>query len=112
MWMLQPRNYMQAMRPNWYNVAYRRTGAYKGMGALGQGQCPGSPGCPGYVDPYNNLSTLMQGVLSGQNTIITTDAFNQLTAASVTHPSASTSTPWLLYGVIALVALGIMGARR
>ena len=104
-WMLQPRNYMQAMRPNWYNVAYRRTGAYKGMGALGQGQCPGTPGCPGYVDPQQSFSAIVQGLYSGQYAITTPDG------TGVSHPPAS-SQPWLLYGVIALVALGIMGARR
>ena len=35
-WTLQPRSYMQAIRPNLYNLAYRRTGAYKGLGWLGQ----------------------------------------------------------------------------
>lgn len=33
-WMLQPKNYLQAVRPNLYNVAYRRVGTYKGMGRL------------------------------------------------------------------------------
>jgi hypothetical protein len=33
-WILQPHNYTQAIRPNYYRVAYRRTGAYKGMGVM------------------------------------------------------------------------------
>ena len=33
-WMLQPKSYTQIARPNLYNVAYRRVGAYKGMGRL------------------------------------------------------------------------------
>ena len=33
-YMLQPKNYTQIARPNLYNVAYRRVGAYKGMGRL------------------------------------------------------------------------------
>jgi hypothetical protein len=33
-WLLQPKNYTQIARPNLYNVAYRRVGAYKGMGRL------------------------------------------------------------------------------
>jgi hypothetical protein len=33
-YMLQPKNYVQIARPNLYNVAYRRVGAYKGMGRL------------------------------------------------------------------------------
>lgn len=32
--MLQPKSYNQISRPNLYNVAYRRVGAYKGMGRL------------------------------------------------------------------------------
>jgi hypothetical protein len=35
-WSLQPHNYTQAIRPNDYRVAYRRTGAYKGMGQESQ----------------------------------------------------------------------------
>lgn len=35
-WMLQPHNYSQLIRPNLYRVDYRRVGAYKGMGGLGQ----------------------------------------------------------------------------
>ena len=31
--LLQPHNWGQAIRPNLYNVDYRRVGAYKGMGA-------------------------------------------------------------------------------
>ena len=34
-YMLQPHNYTQIVRPNLYNVAYKRTGAYKGMGRMG-----------------------------------------------------------------------------
>lgn len=33
-YMLQPKSYTQIARPNLYNVAYRRVGAYKGMGRL------------------------------------------------------------------------------
>ena len=33
-WTLQPRSYMQVIRPNFYDVSYRRTGAYKGMGQV------------------------------------------------------------------------------
>lgn len=36
-WTLQPKSFYQAIRPNFYTVAYRRSGAYKGMGSLGQG---------------------------------------------------------------------------
>ena len=33
-YLMSPANYTQTMRPNLYNVAYRRVGAYKGMGRL------------------------------------------------------------------------------
>lgn len=35
-WMLQPHAYTQVIRPNLYRVDYKRVGAYKGMGGLGQ----------------------------------------------------------------------------
>lgn len=121
-WTLQPRSYMQAIRPNLYNIAYRRTGAYKGMGSLGQeppdlsAACPGTPGCPGYVDPYQNLSTLTEGVLSGQNVIVSADAYSQMLKAGLTQPATiSTLTkwmPWILGGVLVVVFLGIGGRRR
>lgn len=119
-WTLQPRSYMQAIRPNFYDIAYGRTGAYKGMGWLGQGDattpitggtCPGSPGCPGYVDPYQNLSTAMEGVLTGQNVFMTTGAFNQLTQASVSQPL---STPKWVIPAFALIGIYFVlsGGRR
>lgn len=109
-WTLKPRSYYQAMRPNLYDLAYRRTGAYKGMGWLGQ-SCPGDPSCPGYVDPYQNLSTLTEGVLSGQNVLVSTSAYNQLLNASATQP-ASTTPSWVLYGLAAALVLGMIGAGR
>jgi hypothetical protein len=54
-WMLQPHSYTQIIRPNLYNVAYRRVGAYKGMGGLGQGCTdPTNPACvnPAGTDIY------------------------------------------------------------
>lgn len=33
-WMLQPHNYTQTLRPNFYNIAYGRVGTYKGMGLI------------------------------------------------------------------------------
>jgi hypothetical protein len=38
-------------------MAYRR----KGMGQL---NCPGDPGCPGYVSPSQNVSELLSGGMS------------------------------------------------
>jgi len=40
MYMLQPHNWTQSLRPNYYRVAYRRTGAYKGMGQADTGTIP------------------------------------------------------------------------
>ena len=119
-WTLQPRSWMQVIRPNLYNLAYRRTGAYKGMGALGQPElaqtgapCPMSPGCPGYVDPYQNLSTAMEGVLTGQNVFMTTDAYNQLLRSSATATPAPVTNylPWIL-GIGLLLVLAAGGGRR
>lgn len=144
-WTLQPRSYMQAIRPNFYSVAYKRNGAYKGMGWLGQAvvqgdqapitasttpvtggicpgapgcpefqtaPCPGTPGCPGYTDPYQNLKTLIEGVLAGENSLISTGALTQLTRASVTQPSAT--TPKWVIPVFAAIAIyfALTGGRR
>ena len=35
-YMLQPKNWLMAIRPNWYNVSYLRNGAYMGMGRINQ----------------------------------------------------------------------------
>ena len=133
-WTLQPRSYMQAIRPNFYSVAYKRNGAYKGMGWLGQepsgfwldgaptplsvpgqvtgGSCPSSPGCPGYVNPDQNLSTAMEGVLAGQNVFMTTGAFNQLTGASVAAHPASTTPAWVVPAIAAIaIFFALTGGR-
>jgi len=122
-WTLQPRNYMQAIRPNLYNLAYRRTGVYKGMGWLGQasidpgvvpgpGMCPGSPGCPGWVSPDQNLATLMEGVQNGQYTIISGDVYNQLLRASASQ-STSTTPKWLIPILVGIGAFTLFaGGRR
>lgn len=133
-WTLQPRSYMQSIRPNFYSVAYKRNAAYKGMGWLGQDSttpitggmcpgtagcpgtltapCPGSPGCPGYVDPGQNLSTLTEGVLAGDYSLISTGALNQLTQASVTQP-ASTTPKWVIPAFAAMaVYFALTGGGR
>ena len=62
--MLQPHDYRQALGPNGYNVAYQRTGVYKGMykgmGALGQVCC--DPECTqiGPCLPYYGVPTSPQ----------------------------------------------------
>jgi hypothetical protein len=59
-YMLQPKNYIEIGRPNLYNVAYRRVGAYKGMGRLNPtnyldiGRQPNRIG--GTTGQYNTLS--------------------------------------------------------
>ena|SRR5215471_8122953 len=55
-WMLQPRNWGQVIRPNLYNVDYRRVGAYKGMGAfMGRGLGQAQPD-PMPADWYTQLT--------------------------------------------------------
>lgn len=62
-WMLQPHNYTQVIRPNLYNVDYRRVGAYKGMGGLngfGAATCdPTDPLCGLSADWYSQLTGAM-----------------------------------------------------
>lgn len=59
-YMLNPANYTQTMRPNLYNMAYRRIGAYKGMGRLHPSNYLEIGGRPnrigGTTGQYNTLS--------------------------------------------------------
>ena len=74
--------------------------------------CPGDPGCPGYIDPYQNLSNLMQGVLSGQNVIVSSDAYKQMQQAGATATPGPTLQQWMpliLGGVAVVVVLGVLG---
>ena len=50
-WMLQPHNYTQALRPNLYNVSYRRTGTYKGLGRWRHGMGQATSTICGSCDP-------------------------------------------------------------
>ena len=90
-WMLRPYSYAQAIRPNLYNVAYGRTGSYKGMGAA----------CDVLTDPTCGISSLQQTEL-------------MQTVPDATLPSSAiVSTPvspwvWIGAGVLLLV----MVARR
>lgn len=103
-WMLQPHNYFQAKAPNWYNVGYRRTAMYKGMGGLGQQMgplysCPDgtqvfSPAnCPGGT-PAAAISTDPLGLQQMQAEI---DALFGYTGAGQV-PATVNYTPWLLLG--------------
>lgn len=108
-WMLQPHNYAQATQRNLYNVAYRRTGTYKGVGMRGLGQsmgpmyvCPDgtqvfSPAnCPGGT-PDSAVSTDPLGLQQIQAEI---DALFGYTGAGQALPSSTgiNWTPYLLLG--------------
>lgn len=132
-WMLQPKMYTQIARPNFYNVAYRRTATYKGMGrGMGRGPVTGSyntfSGQLEYLPP--GFSGLGQDTSTGPST---TDLWNlPLIGPYTSSPTATaaalqpapqplqttqTFTQWFQqYGVyvavgVAVVAL-LAGGRR
>lgn len=95
-WMLQPKNYTQIARPNLYNVAYRRVGAYKGMGRLHPtnyleiGVRPNRIG--GTTGQYNTLSgqlMLLPPSLRGLGQNLSTDPGFQAAWQSVSFPTTT-----------------------
>ena len=128
-WMLQPHSYSQIIRPNLYNVAYKRVGTYKGMGRdvsigpayyphsipnkwglyrRGLGQCtdPTNPACvsPSGTDIYQIGSG---GQLLAQSQYIgSAPSGYTLTPTTNTTTTLTNLLPWILGGVlvIALVA--------
>jgi hypothetical protein len=107
-WMLQPHNYGQALSRNLYNVGYRRTATYKGMGALGL-NCPGDPGCYGYVppDPGAPVDPVVAQLAQMQAEI---DALFGYTGAGQAPAPTVNYTPWLILGGGLLLVM--MTSRR
>lgn len=109
--MLQPKNYSQVIPRNYYNVAYRNTGVYKGMGQDPL-NCPGQPGCWGYT-PAVPVPQGTDAALAQVQAEI--DALYGYTGAG--QATTPTSTSWiqqygvyLALGAVALILL--MGGRR
>lgn len=103
-WTLQPKSWMQVIRPNLYDIAYRRTGAYKGMGALGQSIMPGD----GMDTSLLNLP--MTGTYTA-NPLQTSATF----APAVPNPVLlwfQQNTTLAVIGGIAILALLAGGRRR
>lgn len=97
-WMLQPKSFYQAMRPNFYTVAYRRSGAYKGMGSLGQAS--------------TDTSTLFNLPLVGPYTVGSPAAFQNapgllpVPAGTTVTPDLTQYTPWIIvFGLVVLLAM-------
>lgn len=104
-WMLQPKSFYQAMRPNFYTVAYRRSGAYKGMGSLGQDSTTTIMSSGGYFGVPTEVGT-------GGSTVVAVNPFGlDLPATTPTQP-ASTTPPWLIPGLLGVLALALVGGRR
>lgn len=103
-WFLQPANYTQVGKRNLYNVAYRRVGTYKGMGALGQGLCPGDPSCPGYVAPPSSTPDVQQQIADVWSSI-----FGMQTQAAT--PSSGSGWMPLIAGGLLLFVL-FSGGRK
>ena len=96
------------------NTGLRRYRPMRGVSGMGQAplNCPGDPACPGYIDPYQNLATLTEGVLSGQNVIVSTEAYNQMLRAGATATPGATLkqwTPLIIGGLAVVVLMGMLG---
>ena len=107
-WMLQPRNYSQDIPRNYYNLAYRNTGVYKGLGQTLD--CPGQPGCPGYTPgvptPQGGDATLAQ--IQAE-----IDALFGYTGAGQPPASPSFMQQYGVYLALGLAALALLvGGRR
>lgn len=94
-YLMTPANYTQTMRPNLYNVAYRRVGAYKGMGRLHPsnyleiGLRPNRIG--GAAGQYNTLSTqlsLLPPGLRGMGMIMGRRGLGQSSVTPIIGPPA------------------------
>lgn len=118
--MLQPRNWLQAKGRNLYNVSYRRSGTYKGMGQGGTSimdvnivqTVAGPDGSTYGVDAQGNLWSYGTGQMVGPaqtaaNTNIQTtfqsggttygidsigQVFNMMTGALAARPTGTTGT--------------------
>jgi hypothetical protein len=118
---LQPKNYAQVRARNLYNVGYRRTAAYKGMG-LGQMTgplfvCPTgekvyyTSDCPGGSPPSMYASPVEQDLAQKQGEI---DALFAYTGAgqAPAQPQPVNWTPLLLLGGALLLVATMSGGRR
>lgn len=117
--MLQPHNYSQIMRRNLYNVAYRRSGAYKGMGQMVGAQCPSFEQLMGVVDPADPCQAGSAGTAEGSTAGVVpgtpASAWGSAPTASGA-PAASGLTipsnalPWVIGGGLLFVLL--LAGRR
>lgn len=133
-WFLQPHNYAQARGSNWYNVGYRRTGVYKGMGQIPTdvnivNQFP-SEGVNYGVDSSGNVWNLDTGqmrdpgTVAGDVSIVNTfrqgnttygidpsgNVYPMRTPGSAAGIPGGAYSPWLIAGAAVLVVA--LMARR
>ena len=111
-WMLQPRNYTQILKPNLYNVAYRRVGAYKGMGGLGQ-----STSSISYLGDYSGYDLANLPYVNPGGAITTTpysvspSASPQQTAVALSPGLSTTGIPtWVWLALAGVFVFGIIRA--
>lgn len=95
-WMLQPKSFYQAMRPNFYTVAYRRSGAYKGMGSLGQDSVS--------TDVLANLPLVGPYTVGSSQSLPASGAFMPVTSGTTT---TTPSAPWMVIAAGLLVLLAM-----
>lgn len=120
-WTLQPKSFYQAIRPNFYTVAYRRSGAYKGMGSLGQGISTtvlNYPGMPtpedASVTPDMLLNLPMTGPYTSQP-LLTSAGLAPATMQSAVTAGLTTGVyqhALIMAGLVVLAFVLLDGRRR
>lgn len=126
-WMLQPHSYTQIIRPNLYNVAYKRTGTYKGMGrdvSVGPTYYPNSIPRMGFLyrrglgqtscDENGNCTDISSFPITGYSGGVTptslamsnleTAGAAQTMQTQLQQQGLTQALPWILGGVV-LIAL-------
>jgi hypothetical protein len=100
---LQPKAAYWNTVPNWYNVAYLRSGTYKGMGQQDSSGLPSAQtlvnlplSSPAAVDPYQYIAGTAPGIPTGGTT------FSPFT----------NYLPWIIGGVLVVLILSGAGGRR
>lgn len=125
-YLVSAKNVMSAILPDWYNMSYRRSGAYKGMGTVrfpgtGIGAVPDyfsdpnlvpyqvtpPPSAWGLPDVAAIVSGLPPGAAAGAEYSSAAPSFNRATPASL---DISAWLPWALGGLAVLFLIG--GRRR
>lgn len=99
-WILRPHNYSQVIPRNYYNVAYRNTGVYKGMG---QYPCVDNPALQCSVQGGSSTDTVPQSMINADPYFMTPSS-----TATTSVPTSVPTWVWAAAGVL----LVLMVAKR